>query len=77
MHDLIPMHLMRAGQIASISQILGQPDHIHRLEELGLRGGSEVTMVRPGSPCIIRLGTQRMCFRCDDLTSVLVQPRAS
>ena len=54
--------------------MLGLPDQVHRLQELGIRGGATVEMVQPGSPCIIRLGGHKLCFRGDEVTNVLVQP---
>ena len=50
---------------------------VHRLEELGLREGRVLQMLQPGSPCIIRLAGIKLCFRSDDLTSVLVKPTAT
>ncbi len=73
MHDLIPLSLLTPGQSAHVGQINGRPDAVHRLEELGLRGGATVEMVRSGSPCIIRLAGNKLCFRTDDLLHVLVR----
>ena len=72
-HDLIPLNLLTSGESASVDQVLGQPDQVHRLEELGLRGGANIEMVQTGSPCIIRLAGQKLCFRADELLSVLVR----
>ncbi len=66
MHDLIPLSLLSPGQSADVGQVLGRPEHVQRLEELGLRGGATVEMVQSGSPCIIRLAGQKLCFRSDD-----------
>jgi Fe2+ transport system protein FeoA len=74
MHDLLPLNCLRAGQFALVAQLLGTSEHVHRLQELGLRDGVEVAMVQPGVPCIIRLAGQKLCFRADELTSVLVRP---
>jgi ferrous iron transport protein A len=71
--QLMPLGLMTAGQAAHVEHVQGDRDHVQRLSELGLRSGSPVEMVKPGSPCIIRLGRQRLCFRADELTSVLVR----
>jgi Fe2+ transport system protein FeoA len=76
-HQLIPLSFLPAGQSAQVGEILGQPEQVHRLHELGLRGGSVIEMVQPGSPCIIRLGGQKLCFRADELMSVLVLAGAS
>lgn len=75
--DLIPLAFLRAGQTAWIGEVLGAGDLVHRLRELGLRDGAKVQMVRPGSPCIIRLDGHKLCFRPDEATSVLVRPGAA
>jgi Fe2+ transport system protein FeoA len=72
-HELVPLHLLAAGQSADVSQITGRPDQIHRLEALGLRDGATVEMVQSGSPCIIRLAGQKLCFRADEMVHVLVR----
>jgi ferrous iron transport protein A len=61
----IPLELLRAGQFARISRVSGHPDHVHRLEEFGLRGGTRIEMFRPGNPCIIRLAGNKICLRPD------------
>lgn len=74
MFALIPLHTLCAGQSAIIRQLLGKPDDVRRLEELGLRAGETVEMVNPGSPCIIRLAGAKLCFRGAELFQVLVTP---
>jgi ferrous iron transport protein A len=73
MDDLIPLNLLIAGQSGVVSHLAGCRDTAHRLHELGLREGAEVEMVQPGSPCIVRLAGNKLCFRADDLLSVLVR----
>jgi ferrous iron transport protein A len=73
MHDLIPLNLLTAGQSADVGQITGRPEQVHRLEELGIRGGATIEMVQSGSPCIIRLAGRQLCFRADELLRVLVR----
>jgi Fe2+ transport system protein FeoA len=76
-HRAIPLQHLPAGRCARISHVLGHPDHVHRLEEFGLRGGTEIEMFRPGNPCILRLAGNKICLRCDDLLSVMVEPIAA
>jgi len=57
--------------------VTGQPEQIHRLEELGLRGGAAIEMVQTGSPCIIRLAGNKLCFRGDEVMRVLVRRGAA
>jgi ferrous iron transport protein A len=74
MHDMIPLKYLAPGQTAQIGQLVGQPDDVHRLEELGLRSGATIQMVQSGSPCIIRLSGSKLCFRECDVFSVMVRP---
>jgi len=71
----IPITQLRRGEVAEIAQILGRPEQVRRLEELGLRGGVRLEIVRGGSPCIVRVGGTKLCFRHDELLRVLVTPR--
>ena len=73
----MPLNFLPVGQIGKISQLMGLPEEVHRLEELGLRTGAEVEMVQSGSPCIIRLGGHKLCFRGDEAFAVLVTPEAA
>lgn len=70
---VIPIALLPAGQSARIDQLLGAPEQVHRLEELGLRRGAAIIMVQPGSPCIIGLAGSRLCFRESDAAAILVE----
>lgn len=74
MSELVPLNLLRVGQKALVSQIMGLPEQVKRLAELGVRDGAHVRVVQSGSPCIIQLDNQRLCFRDCDLLSVLVRP---
>ena len=73
MHELVPLSLLQPGQQAWIDQVVGRADEVHRLEELGMRVGSAIEVVQAGSPCIVRLGGAKLCFRACDVTSVLVR----
>lgn len=77
MINLVPLRSLCSGQVAEISQIVGPTEQIRRLEELGMRRGARFEIVRGGSPCIVRVGGTTLCFRNDDLLSVLVTPRMS
>ncbi|MBX7169022.1 MAG: FeoA domain-containing protein [Pirellulales bacterium] len=72
--EMLPLQCLAAGQQGRISQLLGSPEQVHRLEEIGMRQGVLVEMLQSGSPCIVRLGGQKLCFRADDLMRVLVEP---
>lgn len=69
---LIPLHELAPGQTAYIGRIVGQVEHVHRLEELGLQQGMRVEMFRAGNPCILRLAGNKVCLRADNRVNVLV-----
>lgn len=77
MDAILPLRLLQCGEVAQIEQVVGQDDQIHRLQELGLRSGVAVEMVQPGSPCIVRVADQKLCFREGDVFGILVRPRAA
>jgi Fe2+ transport system protein FeoA len=69
----VPLWRLRSGQVGRISAVSGNGELTHRLRELGLRAGVDVEMIRAGMPCIIRLGTQKLCIRVDDEAGVMVR----
>jgi ferrous iron transport protein A len=73
--ELVPVHQLRQGEFGEVSQVVGSPDHVRRLEELGFRSGVALEIVRSGTPCIVRIGGTKLCFRHDELVRVLVKPR--
>ncbi|MFO0904392.1 MAG: FeoA family protein [Pirellulales bacterium] len=73
MHMLLPLMQLAPGQRGEVSQLMGLPDQVHRLEELGLRTGATVEMLQPGSPCIVRIEGSKLCFRGNEAFSVLVR----
>lgn len=56
-----------------VDSLIGSAEQVHRLEEIGLRKGSSVEMVQPGSPCIVRLAGSTLCLRDAELFQVLVR----
>jgi Fe2+ transport system protein FeoA len=73
-YDLVPLGQLATGATAIIAAVFGCADQVHRLHEMGLRNGAPVEMVQPGSPCILRLGSQKLGFRADEVLTVLVKP---
>ena len=74
MGDLVPLRSLVPGQTAQVRQIVGDPHHVHRLQELGWQAGTTVEMVQAGSPCIIRMSGHKLCFRHNEGLNVLVRP---
>jgi Fe2+ transport system protein FeoA len=75
MPELVPLHTLRSGQIAEVGQLLGTPEQIRRLEELGFRAGARLEIIRSGAPCIVRVQGSKLCFRDDDSVRVMVRTR--
>lgn len=71
---MIPLDMLRSGERASVADVSGDPQWVHRMAELGLRNGSEVQMVRGGSPCLLKVGGCQLCLRTDDSSRILVCP---
>ncbi len=47
------------------------------MEEIGVRNGVVLEMVRSGTPCIVRVGATKLCFRDGEMCAVLVAARMS
>ena len=77
MHDLIPIASLLPGQVAEVRQVVGRPEQVRRLEELGVRDGVTLEIVQAGTPCIVRVGATKLCFRDGEMCSVLVAARMS
>jgi ferrous iron transport protein A len=77
MHDMVPISVLRPGQQAEVRQVVGRPEQVQRLEELGVRNGVALEMVQAGTPCIIRVGATKLCFRDGEMCSVFVAARMS
>jgi ferrous iron transport protein A len=72
---MMPITALRRGEVAEIAQLVGLPEHVRRLEELGLRDGTRLEIVRSGTPCIVRVAGTTLCVREDELLRVLVRTR--
>jgi ferrous iron transport protein A len=73
MPDAFPLQMLPAGQHALIDQLVGGPDEVHRLQELGMRVGTSIEMLQSGTPCIVKLDGARLAFRDHEGFRVLVR----
>jgi Fe2+ transport system protein FeoA len=73
MPDTLPLQMLAAGQRARIDQLIGRPDEVHRLEELGMRVGKPVEVLQSGTTCIVQLDGARLAFRDHEGFRVLVR----
>jgi Fe2+ transport system protein FeoA len=70
---VVPIEMMQAGQCGHVVDIGGEIALVHRLEEMGLRSGVSVRVLRGGQPCIVRVGGRRLSLRGDGSLRVLVE----
>ena len=73
MPDTFPLQMLAAGQRTRVDQLLGRPDEIHRLQELGIRVGQPIEVLQSGATCIVKLDGARLAFRDHDGFRVLVR----
>jgi Fe2+ transport system protein FeoA len=71
----LPISALRRGEVADVVQLVGSPEHIRRMEELGLREGARLEVICAGSPCIVRVGGATLCFREEEMLRLFVTPR--
>jgi Fe2+ transport system protein FeoA len=73
-NQVMPLDQLAPGESGTILEIDGQPAHVHRLGEMGLRPGRPVRMVRSGGgTCIVAVGNHRFAFRGADAALILVE----
>ena len=75
--DSIPLNFLAPGDTAWIDRILGTAEQVQRMEELGMRCGTCVEMVRPGLACIVCREGRRFCFRGSDALCIMVRTLAA
>ena len=71
---LMPLDMLQAGETAEIAEVAGDPAWVGRLAELGLREGSRLCVVQPGTPCLLQVANGRLCLRGDACSQILVRP---
>ena len=71
---MLPLELLRSGEWADVAEVQGEPVWISRMAELGLRAGSRVQILQPGSPCLLQLNGFRLSLRAGNGSQILVRP---
>lgn len=70
---IVPLDFLGVGEQGRVVDVDGSGELVGRLAEMGISAGSELRMLRPGQPCIIAVGDQRISFRGEAAAVVLVQ----
>jgi Fe2+ transport system protein FeoA len=71
---LLPLELLSSGEWAEVAEVAGEPGMVGRMAELGVRIGSRLQMLQPGSPCLLRVAGARLSLRADLAMRILVRP---
>jgi ferrous iron transport protein A len=66
--------MLQAGELAEVQSVIGSTELVRHLAEIGLRSGTRLEMVRPGTTCILRIDGAKLCVRGDELLRVMVSP---
>ena len=77
LRNITSLRSLRSGQVAEVCDIVGPAEDVRRLEELGLRQGARLELVRSGSPCIMRINGATFCYRNSEAVTVIDAPRMS
>ena len=74
---LLPLELLNRGEWAEVAEVTGEPAWVSRMAELGVRCGSRLRVLQPGSPCLLQVGGTRLSLRGDLAMQILVRPTDS
>jgi len=72
-NPVVPLEFLGPQERARVVEMDGDSSAVHRLQELGLRVGTIVEVVKSGRPSILRIGEHRLSFRPADQMSVMVE----
>ena len=72
-NQVVPLDQLAPGESGTILEVDGQPEHVQRLGEMGLRPGRPLRMVRSGEACIVAVGNHRFGFRGAEAALILVE----
>ena len=71
---LMPLDLLGPGEWGEVADVSGEPGWVGRLAELGLREGTQVCVLRPGTTCLLNVSGCRLCLRGGESAQILVRP---
>jgi Fe2+ transport system protein FeoA len=73
MPETFPLQMLPIGQRGRVDQLVGRPEEIHRLQEMGLQVGKAIELLQSGQTCIVKLDGTRLAFRDYEGCRVLVR----
>jgi len=72
--ELHPIETLSSGVWADVAEVHGETSWVSRLAELGVRAGSRLQVLQPGSPCLLQVGGSRLSLRPELAMQILVRP---
>jgi Fe2+ transport system protein FeoA len=66
--------LLCSGEWGDVAEVTGEPHWVGRMAELGVRTGSRLQVLQPGSPCLLLVGGARLSLRSELPMQILVRP---
>jgi Fe2+ transport system protein FeoA len=69
----VQLEELRPGQIAEISQLIGESSAVTRMYEIGLRVGASLEMLQRGRASVVKVNGSKLCLRSNGV-QVLVRP---
>lgn len=73
---LVPLDMLKAGEWAEVASVSGDASWVGRLAELGVREGSRVCLLQPGTTCLLQVGGCKLCLRGQESANIFVHPVA-
>jgi len=70
--DVMPVEMLERGQTASIYDISGDAKTVHRLAEMGICPGSQITVREPGELLRVTIEGRELMLRCSQAVMILV-----
>jgi ferrous iron transport protein A len=71
---LVPLDMLRAGEVCEVAEVGGVAAWVGRLAELGIRPGCRLQVVQPGTTCLLDVGGCKLCLRGGECSQILVRP---
>ncbi len=75
--DVLPIEMLSSGVWADVAEVQGETSWVSRMAELGVRAGSRLQVLQPGSPCLLQINGCRLSLRADLAMQILVRPVAA
>ena len=72
MTQTVPLENLGRYAAGKVQQVDGDVPLVQRLAEIGFKVGSSLQVLRPGTPCLLRVDNQRLSLRLERSLRILV-----